>query len=155
MLVGDAAARSPTAFVSMGSGSGKPGDTNISVPIGLKTRGDTQVAGLNFDLNFDDSRLYVSNVSIGSAASGAEKVISWSKQSSDKVRVIIFGLNQDPISNGTVANVIFSVLVDAAPGTSPLMLSNAAATDPSGNGIAIKLINGSFRICTHPCKQKR
>jgi hypothetical protein len=149
-LMGDSAAGSPTAVISAGSGSGKPGDTNISAPINLQSQDGAQVAGMNFDLSFDDKRMDVSNVTIGSSASSAGKIISWSRPSSDTLRVIIFGLNQDPIPSGTVANVIFNVLESSAPGTSPLTLSHAAATDPSGGGIGIKLNHGSFTVLTPP-----
>jgi hypothetical protein len=149
-IVEGVAAGSPTAVISAGSGLGDPGDANISVPVRLNSQDGAQVAGLNFDLSFDDSRLNVSNVTIGSEASGAGKVMSWSRPSSNTVRVIIFGLNQDTIPNGPVANVIFNVLVGAAPGTSPLTLSNAAATDPVGSGIGVALNNGSFTVLSPP-----
>jgi hypothetical protein len=154
-FVGGATAGSPKAMISVGSSSGKPGDTNISVPVSLKSRGGAQVVGLNFDLTFDDNQLNVVDVTIGSAASSAGKFISWAQLSSDRVRVIIFGLNQDPIPNGNVANVIISVLVDAAPGISYLTLDNTAATDQHGEGIDIKLGNGSFYTCSHKSKRKR
>jgi hypothetical protein len=149
-FVEGAAAGSPTAVISAGSGSGNPGDTNISVQVRLNSQDGARVAGLNFDLSYDVSRLNVSNVTIGSAASPAGKTMSWSRPSSDTVRVIIFGLNQDTIPNGTVANVIFNVLVGAAPGTSSLTLSHAAATDPSGGGIGVNLNNGSFTVLSPP-----
>ena len=148
--VGGAAAGSPTAVISAGSGSGNPGDANISVPVSLNSQDGAQVAGLNFDLSFDDSRLNVSNVTSGSAASGAGKIMSWSQPSSSTLRVIIFGLNQDAIPNGTVANVIFNVLVSAVSGASPLTLSNAAATDPGGSGIQVTLNNGTFTVLSPP-----
>jgi hypothetical protein len=150
-----AVASSPTAVITAGSGSGKPGVTSISVPVGLKSRSVTQVVGLNFDLTFDENRLNVIDVTIGSAASSVGKIISWSRLSSDRVSVIIFGLNLDPIANGIVANVILSILVDTVPGTTPLILDNAAATDRNGEGIAVKLDNGSFHICSSKCKRKR
>lgn len=145
-----AAASSPTVVISAGSASGNPGDTNINVPVSLQSKDGAHVVGLNFDLSFDDNRLNVSSVTIGPAASGAGKIMSWSQLSTSTVRVIIFGLNQDMIPNGTVANVIFNVLDDAAPETSHLVLSNAAATDPSSSGIGVRLNNGSFTVFSLP-----
>jgi hypothetical protein len=149
-IVGDVTAGSPTAVISAGSGSGNPGDTNISVPVRLNSQDGAQVAGLDFVLSFDSNRLNVFEITIGSAAKSVGKDIGWSHLSSDRVKVIIFGLNQNAIPNGKVANVIFKVLAGAAPGTSPLTLSNATASDPNGDGIAVRLNNGSFTVLSPP-----
>ena len=57
------------AVISIANGSGNPGDT-ITVPISLSSQGGAQVAGVNFTLNFDGSRLAVSQINTGPAASG-------------------------------------------------------------------------------------
>jgi len=145
-----AEAQSPSATLSSGSGSGMAGDTGISIPVTIYSAPGTQVSGLNFDLTFDSSRLSVSSVNIGSAASSAGKSITESYPSAGTVRVLIFGFNQTAIPNGTVATIVFNVNAIASPGTSSLSLSNAAASDPGGAGVTLSLSNGSFTVTAPP-----
>ncbi len=141
-----AGAQTPEALLSVGSGSGLPGATGISVPVSLVSTGGAQVAGLNFDLSFDSSRLAVGNVTIGSAASGAGKSLSWSQPAANRIRVIIVGFNASAIPDGTVANVIFNVLGGAAAGTTTLALSSMAASDSGGTPVPVNGSDGSFEV---------
>lgn len=152
-----AAAQTLQAVLSVASGSGLPGATGVSIPVSLTSQGGAHVAGLNFDLNFDASRVEVPTgtcngiaVALGSAAASADKSISCSHPSSSSVRVIIFGLNTNVISDGPVAVVTFDVLAGAAPGTFALTLSNWAASDPDGQGVPVTTSDGSFTVLTPP-----
>jgi len=138
------------AQLSVGDGSGMPGDSGIVIPVRLTSDDGVGVTGLNFDLSFDAGRLNVQNVAIGGAASSASKTLSWSSPSSGRVRVIIFGLNQTAISNGTVANVTFGVNAGAASGATGLALSNATATDQSGSSVSLSLSSGTFTVIAPP-----
>jgi len=143
-------AQSSGASLSAGSASGLPGDTGLSIPVSLSSDAGTEVTGLNFDLNFDSTRLTVQNVTIGGTASSAGKALSWSTPSSGRVRVLIFGLNQTAIQNGTVANVVVGVNMGASPGSSTLSFSNAMATDPSGSPVPLSTSSGAFTITAPP-----
>lgn len=143
-------AQSDSANLSVGSGSGLPGASGITIPVSLASQGGTEVTGLNFDLNFDANQLTVQNVSAGSAASSANKSVSWASPSSGAVRVIVFGLNQTPIPNGTVATVTFNVKSSTSPGNSALSLSGATATDSDGGGISLSLSGGFFTVLAPP-----
>lgn len=144
------AAQTPIAALSVGSGSGLPGATGIHIAVSLDSQGGAQVAGLNFDLTFDSSRLTVAGVNVGSAASSVGKLLSWSQPEANRIRVIIIGVNQTAIPDGTVATISFDVLGAASPGTSALTLSSTAATDPTGNPVAVDVVNGSFEVLAPP-----
>jgi hypothetical protein len=145
-----ALAQSSGATLSAGSGSGSPGDTGISVSVSISSDSGVDVAGLNFDLAYSSSALEVANVTIGSAASGADKLISWSSPSSGRIRVIVFGLNQDSIPNGTVARVSLNVKSSASPGSTSLDILNQAATDPEGSSVPLSANDGSFTVLAPP-----
>lgn len=147
--IGAEAQSSPSATLSCGSGSGMAGDTGISIPVSLSSSAGTQVSGLNFDLNFDSSRLSVSSVSKGSAVP-ATKTLSFSFPAAGKVRVIIFGLDQTAIPNGTVASIVFNVNPSASEDIYKLTLVNAAASDPGGDGVSLNLSNGSITVFAPP-----
>ncbi|GMR10522.1 MAG: hypothetical protein BMS9Abin28_1343 [Anaerolineae bacterium] len=146
-LTGSAAAQSALAVISIGSDSGNPGDTVI-VPISLASQGGAQVAGVNFTLSFDGSRLAVSQIDTGSAASAAGKSVSWSPMPTctGSCSIIVAGLNRNVISDGVIAQVHFDVLSGASSGTSSLTLSSAVATNPSATPIPASVTNGSFQV---------
>jgi len=149
-IPGATAAQAPVAAFSVGSGSGLPGATNIPVSVSLDSQDGAQVVALNFDLTFESSRVEVSTVEIGSAAASAGKVLSFSRPSAGRVRVIVFAINQTPIPDGAVAVVRFNVLPGASPGTFDLALAAVSASDSDGQGVEVDLSNGSFTVTAPP-----
>lgn len=137
-----AQAQSGNATLSAGSGSGQPGQSNVTISVGFSST--TDVSGVNFDFGFDSSRLTVTSVTGGSAADG--KSLSWSTPSSGTVRVIVFGLDQAAIPDGTLVNVTFAVKSSAPAGTFPLTISNAAASAPDGSSVPVNTNGGSFDV---------
>ena len=149
-LVGGAAAQSALAVISIGNSSGSPGDTVI-VPINLSSQGGAQVSGVNFTLNFDGSRLSVSQIDTGSAALAAGKSVGWSPTlipCTGTCNLIIAGLNANVISDGAIAQVHFSVLPLASGGTSFLTISSVIASNPLATAIPSSVNNGSFQVIT-------
>jgi hypothetical protein len=140
------AAQTPIASLSVGSASGLPRTSDVAVPVSLASQGGAEVAGLSFDLTFDSSRLSVAGVSIGSAAASAGKLLSWNLVSANRIRVIIFGVNQTAIPDSSVAVVSFNVPAGAPAGTSALTLSNTVASDSDGKPVVRDTSNGSFRV---------
>lgn len=147
---GAAAAQTPVAAFSVGSGSGLPGATNIPVSVDLDSQDGAEVVALNFDLSFDSSRVEVATVEIGSAAASAGKTLSFSRPSANRVRVIVFAISQTPIPDGSVAVVRFNVLPGASPGIFDLSLSAVSASDPDGQAVDVDLSNGSFTVNAPP-----
>lgn len=138
------------ASLSVGNASGLPGAVSISVPVNLSSGGGAQIAGLSFTLTFDSSRLAFASCADGPSADAALKDAACNPQGASAVRVIIFGLNQNAIPDGTVVYVRFNVLSGATPGTSALTPSNLAATDPSGNPVTIGGSDGYFEVLAPP-----
>lgn len=143
-------AQTPQAVLSVGSASGYPGQTGISVTVSLTSLGGAQVSAINFDLQFDDSRVSVVAATQGSAASAAGKSLTWNLSSAGRIRVMIFGFNTDVIGDGPVAVVTFNVLANATPGTFPLRLTNVAIADPGAGGIDPISSDGSFTVLAPP-----
>lgn len=148
-------AQTPTAVLTAGSGSGLPGANGVTVPVSLTNTNGSEVAGLNFDLSFDSSRIEVASgtcnglgVVLNPAVDDApvSKDVSCSSPSVGTLRVIVFGLNSTLIPDGNLVTVTFNVLSAAAPGTFTLGLSNVAVTDGSGQPVAHSESNGSFTV---------
>jgi len=136
----------PAAKLTIGPAAGIAGDTDVKVPVELESVGGAQVSGLSLDVGYDLTRLTVADITIGTAAAGADKAISWSLPGGGIVRVLVIGLNQNVIGDGDVANVIFDVLPGAAEGTSSLTLTNADTVGPDGGGVAVNSEDGLFVV---------
>jgi hypothetical protein len=134
------------ALLTAGQATGNPGTMGVAVPITLETAAGEAVAALNFDLQYDESKLSVADVTLGAAAQAADKVIVSGLPETDIVRVIIYGENQNSIGDGVVANIVFNVSASAAPEMIPLTFTDAVAASPEAIAIELQTAPGSFEI---------
>ena len=134
------------ATLSVGSATGAPGDTNISIPVVLGSTPGEKVSSFNFDLNFDASRLSFKEVTLGSGAANAGKSLSFNKLKSSAIRVIVIGFNQDAIADGTVLTFTFDILDKAPDGKAELNITKPAISDPKGKLLAVTTKGGEVRI---------
>ena len=134
------------ATLTISSASGSPGTKNISVPINLTSAPGEQVCGFNFDLNYDSAKLSFKEVKLGSVAEGAGKSLSFSKPSSNTVRVVVVGLNQNVIGDGTVLTFTFDVLRNAAAGKTELTITKPSISDPNGKALVVNVGGGTLEV---------
>lgn len=129
------------ADISVGTTAAGPGQlVHLSVP--LRNSG-TQISGLQFDVTYDQSALTLS-VATGSAAIAAGKQVTVGELAAGK-RILIVGFNQTAILDGSVADFTISVGASAS-GSYALAISNASATDPSGNSVPLTATSGAVLI---------
>ena len=126
------------ATLTIGSVSSSPGTKNISIPMNLSSASGERVCGFNFDLNYDASKLSFKDVTLGSAATEVGKSLSYSQPSSNTVRIVVIGLNQNVIGNGEVLTFTFNVLNNAPVGKAELTITKASISDPNGKSLAVK-----------------
>ena len=95
----------------------------------------------NFDINYD-SKLSSPKVSIGSAASGANKTLI-SKDKNESIRVIVYGINDNIIKDGPVVEVTFTAV---GAGISAIKLSNIKAVNAQSRRVDVIATNGKVII---------
>jgi len=134
------------ATLGVGSTSVSPGDKNISIPVDLTSTSGETVCGFNFDLNFDTSRLSFKEVTLGSVATDAGKSISFNQPSSNTIRVVVIGLNQNVIGDGKVLNFTFDIINKAASGKAKLTISKPSMSDPKGKQLSVSTEDGEVNI---------
>ncbi len=89
-------------------------------------------AGLQADIVFDPAVFDYVSVTAGPVATGAGKSVTGSLQGSgNKVRVVLFGLNANAMSDGIVANVTFTTKMTAQVGTTSIEIEGFTASNPS------------------------
>lgn len=125
------------ALLSVGIASG-----TIKSPITLPVNfipGPVPIAALQATVLIGSS-ITVSSVSAGPSATTSGKSVS-----SAGNLFLIFGLNQNPIIQGNVANL--SLTIGALPkGFYTVTLTNPIASDANGNSVLMNTISGTIRI---------
>jgi hypothetical protein len=134
------------ATLTIGSASGSPGTKNISIPINLTSASGERVCGFNFDLSFDTSKLSFKDVTLGSAATQVGKSLSYSQPSSNTIRVVVVGLNQNIIGDGTVLTFTFDVLSNAPAGKTELAITKPSLSDQNGKALAVNIKDGELEV---------
>ena len=124
LLGADAMAQ--TARLTTGSASGAMG-TVVSIPIGFDP-GAASVNMLQFDLMFSPSLSFLS-IATGPAALSADKTV-WGNSVPGRARILVFGLNQNVINAGVIAEIQLAIAADMPAGLIPVVMTGVVASDP-------------------------
>lgn len=135
------------ATLTVGQGSAQPGETAVTVPLTLALSPGDNVAALQADVGFDPDMLSLSSISAGPSATAVNKNVSFSVQAPGSVRLIIAGLNQNAISDGVVANMIFGVMQGTPAGAQAIRLAEVLAADPTGSAVPVSALPGDITVC--------
>ena len=110
---------------------------NISLPVNL-IPGPFKPTAIQADFVFPASITFVS-ATLGPVASGEGKSIQTNVLAGNIVRVIVFGLNQTPITEG----LDFTLNIKTtAKGQFPIMMQNPVASDGSGSTLPLCVTSG-------------
>ncbi len=109
------------ATLSVGNGSAAPGRT-VSLPVSLSSAG-TQVAAIQWQLNYSTQDFSNISVSLGSSGSSAAKSVQCASSSAGQYSCMLSGPNQNVIGDGTVATVTMTVSNSATNSSSPVSLT--------------------------------
>lgn len=139
------AAAGNAAELSVGSAAataGQPATLNVT----LASRG-AALTGLQFDLEYDATALDVS-AAAGPAATNAGKGLQSAMVKPGKQRVLVFGLNQNSISDGIVVVLRVSLKDVAEVGEHAIHLSALVGTNRRAETVAISGQDGSVKVET-------
>ncbi len=131
-----------TPVLGAGSVTGAAG-TAVTIPISFFP-GATPVGALQFDLAYSSALNYAATSAGPAAAAGVKSAIASSVRGG--VRVIIFGLNQNPIPSGIVAKVRLNIGAGAAGGPLSILIGSMVASDASARSVGIASRPGSVTI---------
>ena len=135
-------AMAQSAGITAGSATGLPGAA-VEIPVRF-TPGATGVSALQFDVSFP-SALEATAVTIGPAATLSGKEVAASHINGG-IRILAFGLNQNQISSGTIANVQLTISAGAAVGSLPISVGNVVASDANANAVSVSIAGGSVTV---------
>lgn len=133
--------------IELSSSSALPGNsTSVNLHF---TAGDTGVASLQFDLVFNNSALSVTGV-VGAAATAASKDLYSVTLAPGTQRWMLYGLNTDTLSSGTVVTFTVTVAPGTTPGIYSLAVFNVLASDATGGAVTITDVDGAVEALAPP-----
>jgi uncharacterized protein (TIGR03437 family) len=121
-----------TAQLSVGSPSTQP-DGTVIVPVQLTSAG-LQVAAVQFDISVDNSVASLA-LTIGSSGSSASKDIHTAGVAGPALRVVLAGMNQNTIADGTLVSLFVTPAAAGFSGT--VNVFNTVASDGAGSNLSI------------------
>lgn len=145
LILLSAMASSEAATLSVGSGKAETGQT-VTIDIRLTNIPGTNISSINFDLLYDSTQVSFDKAITGKVVSEAGKSLSVSNPVPGELRVIIFGLNQNAIADGILAQMSFRINTTAKTGNVALRLKNAVASGPEAKSVTLKLRGGKINI---------
>lgn len=134
------------ATLTAGNVQAAPGATQVTLPLTLTLAPNDTISGLQANLVFDTQVLTLTGIEVGPTAASSSKKALHNIFEPGHARVVVFGLNQNPISDGIVANALFNVAAGTSLGPKEVALDSAAATNPEGLPIQTTGVAGSITI---------
>lgn len=119
---------------------------SVQVPVQLSSAAGQSVAGLQFDVLYDTAAVIINSVGAGPAAVNAGKTLSSATPATGRLRVLISGLNENVIANGTVAVLSIVVRPGATGAQTGLALASVVLSSPAGTAVPVTPISGTITI---------
>ncbi|MCM8813334.1 MAG: cohesin domain-containing protein [Candidatus Omnitrophica bacterium] len=98
--------------------------------------------GLNVDIRYDAAKFSLQTVTAGPVATQASKSVVYSTPSTGVARVVVYGLNQNTLADGTIAVLNFNINSGTSIMQESFTLENFSVSDSGGNSIPVQIQNG-------------
>ena len=129
-----AAGQSVTLSVGVGQ---ETVDGSVVVPINLVSLGGAQAAAVQWSLSYSSDVTGVA-FAVGTAAANAGKSLACSGNT-----CLIYGINTNTISDGTLATVTFQISSNPSTLTIPIQITGVVAATPAGDSISAAGVAGT------------
>ncbi len=123
---------------------------SVDVPVALTSAGGAPAA-FQFDLTYDTTRLRYNSARAGPELLRAGKELTVQILGSGQLRIVGAALNPNPIADGVVALLNFTLLGGFTGGSTSLACSSPAATDPQGRPVQAACPSGSVAVLALTC----
>ena len=131
----------PAADLSIPPTYGSAGAT-VTAPVQYRAE-KASIAALQFDLLFDSNVMSIS-ATVGSAAAAAGKTAASNLLAPGVLRVIVFGINQNVIGNGSVVDLAITLNPNARRGAYSLDFQNVVGASPNAQEVPIGARSGTI-----------
>lgn len=135
--------------LSVSSGTGTPG-ARVSLNITLNTAVPSQVAGVQWKLNYTAADFTAITVTTGAAAAAAGKSATCSSTTPGVANCIVTGLNRNTIGSGVIATAALTVAPAPANSSSVVSATGSLGATATGTGMAVSGGSGTV-VLSLPC----
>ncbi|MDX9972323.1 MAG: dockerin type I domain-containing protein [FCB group bacterium] len=134
------------ATLTLGSDTVSTGGISVVLPVTLEHAASEAVAGMQFDVGYEDVPFEAVGATIGPAASTAGKTLQFAFVDETHARLIVSGFNLNTIPSGIVAYVTFQVMADAPQAVYVAELQNALLSSAYGASISVTSVAGAITV---------
>jgi uncharacterized protein (TIGR03437 family) len=118
--------------------------SSLSVPITFASE-SSAIAGLQFDLQYDDTALAVSAIP-GDAVRRSDKTLSFYDIAAGQRRFLVWGRNDSPILDGALIHLVLHLSPNARAGPCTLKIVNLLGADASAKPATVKTADGTLTV---------
>lgn len=136
------ASRGRSASIALPDAVAAPGQVFVPA-ISLATEGQS-VSGVQFDIDAGAGLSF--GILPGAQIGASSKVLYAAPLPNNTLRVVIVGMNRQPIADGELLRPAAVVDPAAQPQSIPIRITNAVATDVDGNSIAIAPVTAIVQV---------
>lgn len=108
----------------------------IAIPVEFTPDAVAGTAGLQFDLRYAPAQFQVETVGAAYSAVQSAKGVTWSEPAPGQLRVLVAGMNQTLMPQGTVASV-YLIPVSVSPDSEPCEFTAGIASGPFGEDVPL------------------
>ena len=108
----------------------------IAIPVEFTPDAVAGTAGLQFDLRYDPAQFQVETVGAAYSAVQSAKGVTWSEPAPGQLRVLVAGMNQSLMPQGTVASV-YLIPVSVSFDSEPCEFTAGIASGPFGEDVPL------------------
>lgn len=126
--------------------AGALGKQGLLLPVSLVGSSGQTVSAIQFDIQLDPKQFELTAAENGPSADAADKMAFLGDLGQGRYRVVIAGINQNAIPSGVVVQLVFRVRSLAAGGTFPADLDDVIFSDPQGQPLQGRSIDGAITV---------
>ena len=130
------------ARLSVGTVTGSAG-SGVTLALNYASEG-ASVSILQVDI-LASAPLSITGATAGAAATAAGKQVTVTSISGG-TRLLVYGLNQTVLGDGSIANLAITIAAGATSGAKAVSAANASAADANGNSVSISTADGSVTV---------
>jgi hypothetical protein len=141
-----AAASTMAAELRVGKEIAESGAAGVTVPVNLAPAPGENVSAVQFDLLYDETAFPVFDAEPGETAQAAGKSVLTSTPAKGCLRIIVTGLNQTVIAEGTLVWVVLDVAEGIPELAYALTVENAVLAAPDSTSVPVTAYGGTVFV---------
>jgi len=141
-----ASTHAQAATVMLGDGTAVPGQGQMALPLSFQPSSGEQISVFIVNLHFDPAVAQWDSIVLEPTVIALGKQVETHVVASGHVRLVLYGLDRQALSDGALARCLMRVLTSAAPGSSVVSLRDGVGSDPNGAERPLSLFDGRIWI---------